>query len=203
MRRNPEDVTDVAAAPGRRSHVVRWVALAVGVPAVALVGVLATQPPAATRSAESPLLGKPAPPLAGPTIDGEDFRLADRRGRWVLVNFFATWCVPCRLEHPELVRFEERHARLGDAEVVTVIYDDSPKAVREFRDREGGAWPMVIDPKGRIALDFGVAGVPESYLVDPRGVVAAKVVGGVRADELESLLARARQAQTETRKDGR
>ncbi|MGH9264933.1 MAG: TlpA family protein disulfide reductase [Acidimicrobiales bacterium] len=127
---------------------------------------------------------------------GEAFRLPARPGRWVLVNFFATWCVPCRTEHPELVRFAEAHRHSGDAEVVSVVYDDSEAAVREFRQREGGSWPMVADPKGRIALDFGVAGVPESYLVSPGGVVAAKVIGGVRAVDLERMLAQAKQART-------
>jgi cytochrome c biogenesis protein CcmG/thiol:disulfide interchange protein DsbE len=111
----------------------------------------------------------------------------------VLVNFFATWCVPCRQEHPELVRFAEAHRGTGDAEVVSVIYDDSPDAVRAFHAAQGGDWPMVSDPKGRIALDFGVAGVPESYLISPTGIVAAKVVGGVVAGDLERLLVQARQ----------
>lgn len=173
-----------------------WVAVAVGAAALGLVGVLAFRPPAGSHAAESPLIGKPAPPVEGATVDGGPFRLGDLRGRWVVLNFFATWCVPCRLEHPELVRFDERHRQAGDAQVVAVVYDDSSKAVREFRDQEGGAWPMVVDPRGRIALDYGVAGVPESYLIDPRGVVAAKIVGGVRTDDLERLLARAKQAES-------
>jgi cytochrome c biogenesis protein CcmG, thiol:disulfide interchange protein DsbE len=64
--------------------------------------------------------------------------------------------------------------------------------VREFRDDKGGDWPMVDDPRGRTALGFGVAGVPESYLVDPDGRIVAKVLGGIRATDFERLLARAR-----------
>ena len=108
------------------------------------------------------------------------------------MNFFATWCVPCRKEHPELVAFHQRHATAGDAAVIGVVYDDSVDAVRAFRAERGGSWPMVADPGGRIALELGVAGVPESFLISPDGIVVSKIVGGVRAAELESLLALAR-----------
>jgi cytochrome c biogenesis protein CcmG, thiol:disulfide interchange protein DsbE len=176
----------------RGSHRARWAALAVAVPVALLVVVLATRPDRGTRAADSPLLGKPAPEIAGRTLDGQEFQLRSTPNRWVLVNFFATWCVPCRQEHPDLIRFADRHRQAGDAEVVAVIYDDSEGAVREYRQDEGGDWPMVVDPKGRIALDWGVAGVPESYLVSPDGIVAAKVVGGVKLASLEALLARVR-----------
>ncbi len=153
-----------------------------------LLAVLATREPAATRAADSPLLGKPAPAIAGDTLDGGRVELSQYRGKWVLLNFFATWCVPCRNEHPDLINFAARHARADDAVVLGVIYDDSTAAVAEFLREKGGAWPMVVDPRGRIALDYGVAGVPESYLISPGGSVAAKVIGGVRVDALEELL---------------
>jgi cytochrome c biogenesis protein CcmG, thiol:disulfide interchange protein DsbE len=181
-----------APTPPRRALPARWVAGAVAVPLLVLLGVLATRPPAATRLAQSPMVGKPAPAVTAPTIDGETIRLSAYRGRWVVVNFFATWCVPCRIEHPELVRFHEAHQRLGDLEVVGVVYSDSEQAVREFRAAEGGSWPMLVDPEGRIALEFGVAGVPESYLITHEGVVASKIVGGVRAHDLEALLEKAK-----------
>ncbi len=179
--------SDLNAAP-RRSHSIRLIAAAVALAAIALVIVLATSRPATTRAADSPLVGRAAPAVRGETIDGEQFDLDLLRGQWVVVNFFATWCVPCREEHPELVRFQNRHRRQGDATVIGVIYDDDVEAVREFREAEGGDWPMVIDPDGRVALDFAVTGVPESFLVDPDGRVAARIVGGVRVEDLEALL---------------
>ena len=152
---------------------------------------------AASRTAHSPLLGKPAPEVAGRTIDGEQVSLADYRGRWVLVNFFATWSVPCRTEHPELIAFHQRHRFLGDAEVVGVVYSDSTEEVLDFRRREGGEWPIREDPKGRIAVDMGVSGVPDSFLVSPDGMVVSRLVGGVRAAALDEMLARAKASSTD------
>ncbi len=177
-----------AVSPVRRTRRGLWLAVAVAVPVALLITVLATREPAQTRIGDSPLVGKQAPALEAATIDDEAFRLSDTRGRWVLVNFFATWCVPCRLEHGDLIQISQR----GDAEVVGVVYSDSVQAVKEFRAEEGGGWPMVADPRGRIALDFGVAGVPESYLIDPDGRIAAKILGGIRAVDFDRLLAEAR-----------
>ena len=119
-----------------------------------------------------------------------------------MLNFFATWCVPCRQEHDDLVRFQARHLPTGDATVVAVVYDDPASAVRRFRAEEGGDWPMVLDPSGRVALDYGVRGVPESYLISPDGFVAAKITGGVRAEDLEKLLAQAKRLPVGTQPDG-
>jgi cytochrome c biogenesis protein CcmG/thiol:disulfide interchange protein DsbE len=176
----------------RRTRRALWIAVAVAVPLALLIGVLATRPPSATRAVRSPLVGKPAPPIESVTVDGHQAGLSEMRGRWVVVNFFATWCVPCRQEHPDLVRFSQEHEAAGDASVLGVVYSDNTQAVREFRDANGGTWPMLTDPKGRIALDYGVSGVPESFLVGPDGVVVAKLLGGVRADDLDQLLYRAK-----------
>jgi cytochrome c biogenesis protein CcmG, thiol:disulfide interchange protein DsbE len=173
-----------------------WGSVAAGIVLALFVAVLATRDSAATnRSVESPLLGKPAPALAGESmLDGQAFDLRDAEGQWVLVNFFATWCEPCRKEHPELVRFAQDHQVADDARVVSVVFSDEPSDVeRYFRDN-GGDWPVVDDDEGRIVFNWSVSGVPESYLVDPDGGVRAKIVGGVDADKLEDLLRRA-QAQ--------
>jgi cytochrome c biogenesis protein CcmG/thiol:disulfide interchange protein DsbE len=158
----------------------------------AVIVVFATRPPASTRVTDSPLLGRISPSLAGETIDGQTFDESSLRGRWVVLNFFATWCVPCRLEHDDLIRFASRHDADGDAAVVGVVFDDSVSAVRRFREDEGGSWPMLTDPEGELAVRFGVAGVPESFLISPNGVVMSKIVGGILDGELEKLLTQAK-----------
>jgi cytochrome c biogenesis protein CcmG/thiol:disulfide interchange protein DsbE len=174
--------------PGKR-HTARWVAVTLGVVLLLFVGVLATRKSAADKQAESPLLGKPAPSISGKGIDGNDVSLASMQGKWVLVNFLASWCVPCSQEHPELVKFTQRHQADGDAAVLGVIFDDTEPNVRNFFQRLGGEWPVVGDPGGRTALDYGVRGPPESFLIDPQGYVVWKGIGQVSADGLERLLA--------------
>jgi cytochrome c biogenesis protein CcmG, thiol:disulfide interchange protein DsbE len=183
---------------GVRRRPALWGSVAAGVVLALFVAVLATRDSAATnRAVDSPLLGKPAPALAGDSLlDGGAFDLGEAEGRWVLINFFATWCEPCRKEHPQLVRFAQDHRVADDARVVSVVFSDQADDVeRYFRDN-GGDWPVVDDEDGQIVFDWSVSGVPESYLVDPSGGVRAKIVGGVDAEKLDDLLRRA-QAQDE------
>ena len=131
----------------------------------------------------------------GTTLDGEPFDIdraqAAGPGRWMLVNFFASWCTPCQVEHPELKRFHDAHAATGDAEVVSVPFQDSESDIRAFFERNGGGWPVLADAKSSTVLDFGVYKLPESYLVAPSGKVYAKFIGGFDADEADRLIAQA------------
>ncbi|HEY6697620.1 MAG TPA: TlpA disulfide reductase family protein, partial [Acidimicrobiales bacterium] len=106
---NPEpEGDDVAEAPARRRTGL-IVSAVVAVLAIGFVAVLATREPATDRRRDSPLIGKVVPPLAGETLAGGSFDIDGEHGRWVVVNFFATWCVPCRIEHPELDAFDRAH----------------------------------------------------------------------------------------------
>jgi cytochrome c biogenesis protein CcmG/thiol:disulfide interchange protein DsbE len=163
-----------------------WIAGAVLVVLAAFIGVLATG--GDDDGVQSRLIGLPAPGIEGGTIEGDSYDLAEHRGEYVVVNFFATWCVPCIREHPELVEFERRHREAGDASVVSVVFDSRPEQVREFFAENGGEWPVVLDPEGRTSLEYGVARVPESYLLAPDGTVLVKIEGGVTAAALDELL---------------
>ena len=178
--------SDELTAPPRRTALVSVVV--VGVLVALLAAVLFTRDPSTDRVTQSPLLGQAAPSIDGETLDGELFDLADYRGRWVVVNFFATWCIPCEVEHPELVAFDAEHSVTGDAALVSVLFDDSAEAAAEFFDRNGGEWPVVIDADGRVGVAYGVPQVPESFLVAPNGVVVQRLVGGVTAAGLNSLI---------------
>lgn len=164
-----------------------------------LLAVLATRAGSPERVTKSPLIGRLAPPIEGTTLDGDAFDLADLRGRWVVVNFFATWCIPCLEEHPELRAFDEAHAARGDAAVVSVLFDDEPDDARQVFAERGGDWPVVIDPDGAVSVAYGVARVPESFLVAPDGTVVQRLVGGVTARQLDDLLAQYEAAAREAR----
>lgn len=173
-----------------RSRTARLSAVAVGLVLAVLIGVLAFSDSAGERTGPSPLVGLPSRELAGSTVvggDGGRYDLAGDEGRFVLVNFFATWCVPCRLEHDDLKAFAA--ANPDEVQVVSVVLSDTAEAVRAFFDEEGGDWPVVDDPDGAIANRWGVLQPPESYLVGPEGVVRNKIIGGADFGSLQRLLA--------------
>ncbi|HET6950515.1 MAG TPA: redoxin domain-containing protein [Acidimicrobiales bacterium] len=184
--------TDTGAVEGddlpRRSRTGKIVSAVVAVLLLGFVAVLATREPASERRADSPLVGRTVPALAGPTIDGGSFDIDDHAGRWVVVNFFATWCQPCRQEHPQLKAFDEEHRTLGDVAVVSVPYRDADENIREYFADNGGDWPVLVNDDGRAAVDFGVVKVPETYLVDPTGQVVAKFVGGVTQAGMDDVI---------------
>jgi len=140
-------------------------------------------------TARSPLLGQPAPAVVTTTTDSASFDLARRKGSWVVLNFFNSTCVPCIAEHPALVSFVGREALRADgAEFYSVINDDSDTAVEDFFARRGGDWPRLRDDDGAIAVAFGVAKVPETWVIDPNGFVRLRILGAVNEGDLESRL---------------
>lgn len=138
-----------------------------------------------TETADTPLLGKAAPDIVDPTLDGGTFALSALRGQWVVLNFFQSSCVPCKEEHPELIEFAEQQAALADgAKLISVVWSDTSENVAAFFTANGGAWPVVLDDDGSSGFDYGVAAVPETWIIDPNGRVAVHYIAKVTADEL-------------------
>jgi len=137
----------------------------------------------------SPLIGKPAPALAATTLDGATFDLAAQRGKPVLVNFWASWCGPCREEFPLLEDAAARHAAEGLV-VVGSLYKDDPEPARAFVAEQGATWPTVTDPDRAIGQAWKVLAPPQTFFVDREGVIREVQVGQIRdAEELDRLLA--------------
>ena len=180
------DDPDEGAPPPR---VARTAAIIVGIVLVLFIGLLATRKSADERINVNPIVGKAVPRLVGTTLDGTQLDVDTLRGRWVVVNFFATWCVPCQIEHPELVKFSKAHAASADAQVVSIVFNDQVNATRAFFQKQGGTWPVITSDDGHAAIDFGVTGVPESFVVAPNGLVVAHFQG-VTQTALDDVIAR-------------
>ncbi len=165
------------------------IAAAVGAVLVGLLAVLALAEPGDSDTAESPLLGRAAPAVRSATIDGAAFDLSRRKGSWVVLNFFNSTCVPCRNEHPQLVAFDAAQDSAADpVELVTVVNDDSDQAVSAFFGANGGDWPKVKDDDGAISVAFGVAKVPETWVIDPNGFVRLRIIGEITEGFLQERI---------------
>jgi len=178
----------------RTKRVAPFIALAVAVVMAGLFVVLLGSEPPNNESAETSLMDQPAPEARGELADGAAFQLSRRKGDWVVLNFFQSSCIPCQEEHPELVEFvEAQQARPDGARFYSVVYDDTRENVEAFFEREGGDWPVVYDRTGSIAVGFGVSAVPETWIIDPGGVVRFRAISTVTAESLGSVLQQLRE----------
>ena len=135
----------------------------------------------------SPLIGKPAPNFVLAALDAkaQGFSRADLLGRPTIVNFWASWCPPCRVEHPMLLALAaDRRIRLWG-----VVYKDKPELARGFLDALGNPFArLAADPTGRTAIDWGVTGAPETFVIDANGVVRAHISGAITAETVEKVI---------------
>jgi cytochrome c biogenesis protein CcmG, thiol:disulfide interchange protein DsbE len=183
------DVQQAAPLPRVRStwKGPRIAAITVGVLTIGLIAVLATRPSANERSQASPLLGKVAPDIQGTDLlSGRRVQLSDSAGKWTVVNFFATWCTACVKEHPDLLRFYQTNVANGDDALFAAVFADNKSDVKKFFQKRGGGWPVIGDKKG--SVDFGITGVPESYILAPNGTVVASVRLGISYESLVAKL---------------
>jgi cytochrome c biogenesis protein CcmG/thiol:disulfide interchange protein DsbE len=145
--------------------------------------VLATRPPTSPTA-----IGAMAPEFSLVTLDGDRIDLADLRGRPVVVNFFASWCLPCIEEVPLLRAAAERHAA-DDLAIVGIVFDDGPEAARAFLERHRASWPAAMDPDARVATAYQVFGPPETYFIARDGTIAARQIGQFSERSLAEKLA--------------
>ena len=163
-----------------RSRGLRWAIPLAVVPVLMLLGYgFRTDP----REIRSPLLGKPASPFALTTFDGKPISLDSLRGKVVVVNFWASWCIPaCYDEAPSLERAWQAYRDRGVV-LVGVNIQDKDEPARRFLTQFGHTFPNAPDPSGRVSVDYGVYGVPETFFIDRKGQVRFKQVGSV-TDEI-------------------
>ena len=189
---------DIAAPPARRSLLLILPVLVFAVLAgVMFVRLRSGADPSALPSA---MIGKPAPSFDLPAVPGlakdgapvPGLSSADLKGGVTVLNVFASWCAPCQVEHPMLMRL----AREPGIRLVGIDYKEpDPAAGKKFLDRHGVPFAAVgADADGRAAIDFGVYGVPETFIIGPDGVIRDKIVGIVTPENFSSVLARIRAA---------
>jgi cytochrome c biogenesis protein CcmG/thiol:disulfide interchange protein DsbE len=186
-------------APGRSSRrVAPFVVAALAIVLGGMFWILLGADGEQAATAETPLLDRPAPAVIGQFEDGTEFHLSRRRGSWVVLNFFTHDCIPCIREHDELIRFVDQQRALGleGAEFYSIVQNSTPEEVGEFfAERGGGDWPVVYDTDFEFQIGFGVAQVPETWVIDPDGIVRGRLISELdSADRLSADIQALREA---------
>lgn len=129
------------------------------------------------------LRGQPAPDFTLRRLDNnEPLSLKQMKGRPVVINFWASWCGPCAMEHPYLRWGAEQYGK--DVQFVGIVFEDTDDNARQFLVENGAYFPQLSDPQSRTSVDYGVAGVPETYFIDSNGIIVDKYVGPINPDQL-------------------
>ena len=139
------------------------------------------------RDIPSPLIDKPAPAFSLPVLSQPERNLSeqDLKGQVWLLNVWASWCVSCRSEHPVLNKMAKLHA----APLVGLNYKDEPEAAKQWLAQLGNPYSVsIIDTEGRTGIDYGVYGVPETFVIDKHGIIRHKHTGPVTSEVVEKEL---------------
>lgn len=139
------------------------------------------------RTLPSALIGKPAPDFSLTSLEGEVVSLSALKGSPVVLNFWSTWCSTCVAEH-RLIREATRLYEPKDVHFYSVLYEDTPDNARAFLKQYGDGAPILLDPNLRTAIDYGVAGVPETFFINADGIVTFKQTGMLTPNALEEGL---------------
>jgi cytochrome c biogenesis protein CcmG, thiol:disulfide interchange protein DsbE len=166
----------------------RWVPILALIPFSLLLVVslfLLTRPDPTPMSFASPM--RPVPERQLTTLEGQPFSLPALKGRPYIVNFWGSYCAPCKLEHPHLVEM----ARVQNVEIVGILYEDPDiEAAKEILRRDGNPFSQIaLDPGGEFGLDVGISGVPETFLVDANGIIIKTMRGPLATREMAQRFA--------------
>jgi len=167
-------------------------AVALTVLAILTLGLQACSPTLEAASSGTAELDKPAPDFTLKDLDGNTVRLSDLRGKVVFLNFWATWCPPCRAEMPDI---EKVHRKYRDQDVVVLGIDlrESASTVRPFVEDGGYTWAFLLDTTGEVGSMYRVGAIPTSFFIDKKGIIRAVTIGGMTAATMEAKLAQAMQ----------
>jgi cytochrome c biogenesis protein CcmG/thiol:disulfide interchange protein DsbE len=169
------------------SRVARWLIPLAAIPVLVLLAYGFRVNP---RDIPSPLVGRPAPPFTLTTLDGQPVALEKLRGRVIVLNFWASWCFPaCYDEAPALERGWRAHRERG-VTVLGIDIQDTPDKAQKFIRDFGLSFPNAQDPTGKVSIDYGVYGVPETFFIDRQGRIRAKHVGAVSDEVLRAHVER-------------
>ena len=136
----------------------------------------------------APVKGARAPDFTLQRVDGERLSLSGYRGRPVLINFWATWCAPCRIEMPFLQSRYEKYAESHGLKILAVDFDESQPEVQAFAERFALTFDVLLDPGGDVQGLYQIRGYPSSYFVDAQGVVRVVHIGVMSEDQLDKNL---------------
>lgn len=154
----------------------RWL---IPLAALPVVGLLAYGFRTEPRSVPSPLVGRPAPAFALTTFDGKPVSLESQRGKVLVLNFWASWCRPACTDEAPVLEAAWRQFQPKDVMVLGVAIQDKDPASVDFISQFGLTFPNAPDPAGKVSIDYGVWGVPETFIIDRRGVIRRKHVGAM------------------------
>jgi cytochrome c biogenesis protein CcmG/thiol:disulfide interchange protein DsbE len=181
---NENSIAVETGAPGKRPRLAGYIPVVVFVLLVVFFAIGLTMNP---RDIPSPLIGKPVPDFSLPPVKGRTLGLssADLRGQVSIVNVFASWCVACREEHPVLMELKES----GVVPIHGINYKDKPDDAQAWLNQFGDPYTRTgADVSGRVAIDWGVYGVPETYVIDRDGRIVHKHIGPISPEALRETI---------------
>jgi cytochrome c biogenesis protein CcmG/thiol:disulfide interchange protein DsbE len=170
-------ISEIEESGRRRSPA--WIAVgAVALVVVALLGY------GLTSTARAPKIGEPVPDFDLTAFDGSPMKLSSHRGQVVVVNFFASWCDPCREEAPAIQQTWQAYQGSPDVQFFGIAYKDAASKARAFLDEFSATYPGTAEPGNQTARQYGVTGVPETYVIDQQGNLVRHYLGAITQAQL-------------------